>query len=222
MTHNPPEIDLYCERLSAFWFDEPLGLLSNFGFLVAAAVLARQPHNGARAWFLIALLTAIGIGSGLFHAFATRATLLMDVIPIQLFILTAIWILFRTHLRWHSLAVVALCVGCILVSSRMPSNVLHGSLGYLPAWILLVSAALLHPTGAPRQYLVHASALFPVSLTFRTLDVPLCDGWPVGTHFLWHLGNALVLYWIIRAVQSHAASVGSTARTGYTQGATRM
>ncbi|NJN40478.1 MAG: hypothetical protein HC807_06085 [Gammaproteobacteria bacterium] len=33
-----------------------------------------------------------------------------------------------------------------------------------------------------------------MSLTFRTLDRDLCAAIPLGTHFLWHLLNAVVLY----------------------------
>jgi len=99
---NAPEIDLYCERMTSAWFDEPLGLISNVAFLIAAFQLARHPGNRWPNWVLIALLICIGVGSGLFHAFATRLTLLLDVIPIQLFILAAIWILLRLHLlRTH-------------------------------------------------------------------------------------------------------------------------
>jgi hypothetical protein len=37
----------------------------------------------------------------------------------------------------------------------------------------------------------------------RSLDMPLCAGWPVGTHFLWHLLNALLLYLLVRLVILH-------------------
>ena len=35
----PPEIDLYCERVTAWVFDEPLGLISNVAFLIAGWIL---------------------------------------------------------------------------------------------------------------------------------------------------------------------------------------
>jgi len=37
----PPEIDLYCERTTVDILDEPLGLVTNLAFLIAAALLAR-------------------------------------------------------------------------------------------------------------------------------------------------------------------------------------
>ncbi len=47
------------------------------------------------------------------------------------------------------------------------------------------------------------AGLLIVSLTFRTLDGPLCDSLPVGTHFLWHLLNATMLGWMIAVYRSH-------------------
>ena len=40
--------------------------------------------------------------------------------------------------------------------------------------------------------------LFLMALTARTLDMPLCGLFPLGTHFLWHLLIALWLYLMIR------------------------
>jgi hypothetical protein len=33
-----------------------------------------------------------------------------------------------------------------------------------------------------------------VSLTLRTLDEPLCASLPIGTHYFWHVFNAVALY----------------------------
>ena len=44
--------------------------------------------------------------------------------------------------------------------------------------------------------LLLGAALFALSLTFRTLDRPLCDAFPLGTHFVWHLLNGLLLGWL--------------------------
>lgn len=204
--NNAPEIDLYCERLTSAWFDEPLGLISNLAFILAALQLARHPGNRWPQWVLIGLLSCIGIGSGLFHAFATRLTLLLDVIPIQLFILTAIWIVLRLHLlrtHWQSALIL---VGFLCASALMPSGVFNGSLGYVPAWVMLVILAMAHPIGPARQWLVTAATVFPVSLAFRTADLPVCHLWPYGTHFVWHLLNAYVLYCVIRATQTGVAA----------------
>ena len=36
-----------------------------------------------------------------------------------------------------------------------------------------------------------------VSLFFRTVDEPLCRDFPLGTHFMWHMLNGLMLGWMI-------------------------
>ncbi len=213
----PPEIDLYCERVTAWVFDEPLGLISNVAFLVAAWVLYKQPKGQNRSLLLIGLLTAIGLGSGAFHAFATRLTLWMDVIPIQLFILSAIWLLYYKNLQWPRWGAALALILFLGLSAAVPRGLLQGSASYIPAWLFLATAAFLHAPGPGRTVLVNATALFPISLTFRTLDLPLCGAIPVGTHFMWHLCNALVLYWVVRATQYGAMELGDPRKPTYTQ-----
>jgi hypothetical protein len=45
-----------------------------------------------------------------------------------------------------------------------------------------------------------AAGVFTVSLVFRTIDEALCQTFPVGTHFLWHLCNAAMLYLLLVAL----------------------
>ena len=47
------------------------------------------------------------------------------------------------------------------------------------------------------------AAILVVSLTFRTLDGPLCAAVPLGTHFLWHILNAVMLGWMIEVWRRH-------------------
>jgi len=42
-----------------------------------------------------------------------------------------------------------------------------------------------------------AAGLFALSVMLRTLDRSLCGGFPLGTHFLWHLLNAVLLYLLL-------------------------
>ena len=151
LTLNPvvlPEIDLYCERETNDWLDEPLGLLSNSAFLAAAWHSARpnvKKHSPAVQW-LIGVLTAIGIGSALFHAIATRWALLMDVIPIQLFILSALWILLRAQLQCRTGPAVIVMTGFLAVSSLVPSHVLNGSASYLPGLACVITHHPIEPS----------------------------------------------------------------------------
>ena len=60
------------------------------------------------------------------------------------------------------------------------------------------------PGGAP----IGIDSAGVVSLTLRTLDEPLCGAWPIGTHFLWHLLNAVTL-WLVSAAIIRRARAAS-------------
>jgi hypothetical protein len=51
------------------------------------------------------------------------------------------------------------------------------------------------------------AAILVTSLTFRTLDGPLCQIVPFGTHFLWHVLNGLMLGWMIEVYRRHMLAV---------------
>ena len=66
-------IDIYCERIDASFWSEPVNAITNGAFLVAAVLLALRLRGSddRAAWLLTGLVAAIGIGSFLFHTFAT-------------------------------------------------------------------------------------------------------------------------------------------------------
>ena len=43
-----------------------------------------------------------------------------------------------------------------------------------------------------------AAAVFTLSLILRIIDLAICNALPLGTHFLWHICNAIVLYLALR------------------------
>ena len=85
---------------------------------------------------------------------------------------------------------------------------LNGSVGYLPAFIvlLLVGGALYVKRHPAARSLIGAGLIFAVSLTLRTIDRTICAATdvgvmhgPIGTHFVWHILNATLLYILMRA-----------------------
>ena len=50
-----------------------------------------------------------------------------------------------------------------------------------------------------------ASGLFAISLTFRSLDGPLCNVFPLGTHFMWHILNGVLLGWLLLTMIRHGS-----------------
>jgi uncharacterized membrane protein len=59
------------------------------------------------------------------------------------------------------------------------------------------------PAPQTARGLAIGAAILILSLTFRTLDEPLCGVVPVGTHFLWHILNGLMLGWMIVVYVRH-------------------
>ena len=209
-------IAAYCERGSAAFWAEPVNALSNAAFLLAAIAAlrrARAETRPDRAGLALAGLTAIvGIGSFLFHTLAVRWTLLADVVPIALFIHAYFFLamvrFLRLGLRAAGAATLAFAgFGFGLVpaldslTGRSLDELTNGSIGYLPAILALggVALALRSRDDPPetRRRLIAIAALFVVSLVLRTADHGLCPRLPVGTHFLWHVLNAVVLYGLI-------------------------
>ncbi|MCU0841936.1 MAG: ceramidase domain-containing protein [Thiobacillaceae bacterium] len=226
MNPAPMFLDIYCERTGPELWSEPLNLLSNAAFLIAAGLLLRRylrlpaDHPG-RGWdrlLLILLLAAIGVGSGLWHLYAEAWAMLADVLPIAAFVCVFLAVTLARVLRASPALTVLLLLAFLALNAAslaiLPGDFLNGSALYLPTWAALAAlvvwlAARGHPAWRRHAW---AAGLFLVSLTIRTADMALCDPWPIGTHFLWHLLNALLLYLLVdgllRAAPAHRPSPG--------------
>ena len=212
-------IDLYCERVGSGLWAEPINALSNISFFLsgwAAWDLARQRKVlSSTIYLLIFLLLAIGLGSSLFHTFATPLTKLLDIIPIALFQIAYLWIYSRRVIRLKTLFVVLLIV--LLLSSVVItfqfSQIANGSITYVPAIVLLLGLSIYHwqKLKKGRFILLQATGIFLLALIFRSVDLVLCPYWAIGTHFLWHLLNGVVLYLSMRALIENCSLDGKIA-----------
>jgi hypothetical protein len=201
-------IDLYCERLGPGLWEEPLNFLSNGAFLVASGfLLVRLMREPPRDWPAIGfaiLIGIIGIGSGLFHLFANRWSLIADVAPITAFIYGYFFLAMGRFLGLGWFAALAATAAFFAISpfvQEAARPLIGGSAGYLPGLLAIgIVAALAWPRAPqPAQLLALAGLTFAVSLTFRTLDQPLCAQIAIGTHFLWHILNAVTLAILVLA-----------------------
>ncbi len=208
----------YCERLDGSFWAEPLNAVSNGAFLAAAGVAVlrerRAKHRDPAALALAALVAAVGVGSFLFHTLANRWSMLADVIPIGLFIYAYVLLAMRRFLGLPSFFAIAITlafaafnlgIGTIADAAIGQSSaaLTNGSIDYVPAVLALLGVGgVLIGSKAPARRtaglsLLGVAALFLLSLTFRTIDRGVCAAHASGTHFLWHLLNALVLYLLI-------------------------
>jgi hypothetical protein len=206
-------IDLYCERVGDGLWSEPLNALSNLAFPLAAlwAWLAARKLDQARLIVAILCLLAamIGLGSFLFHTFANHWSEYADVVPIWsfvgLYVLTAIALVGGAPpARLVRIGVIAAVITTIVVLATTGGNPgdadhshdpLNGSAQYAPALIaLLMFSAITLWRGHPiRGWAVAATLTFVASLAFRTADLHLCAAVPMGTHFMWHVLNAVMV-----------------------------
>lgn len=202
-------VDAYCERTDASFWSEPLNALSNAAFLVAALVgwrMARRAGDPS-ALILAAGAAVIGVGSFLFHTVATAWSLQADVIPIRVFVIVYVGLAAVRFFRapwWVGLIVMAAFVPFSIIVVHLARAVLgslNGSVGYLPVPLLMVIVGIAIGRRLPTtsRAILGTAVLFTVSLVLRTVDPALCDAWPLGTHFLWHALNAMVIGWMIHA-----------------------
>jgi hypothetical protein len=199
-------LDLYCERTDASFWSEPVNGLSNAAFLVAAALAFDMWRRGDRgdwpALALISVVAAVGVGSFVFHTVATRAAILADVIPIAIFIYGYLLLALARFLHFRVIVagavVIAFAVCAQGLSALAPPRLLNGSIGYLPALAALTAVTLAAGERATRRSLGLAALVFAISLGFRTADMAICPEFPLGSHFVWHVLNAVVLYVLLR------------------------
>ncbi|MCA1297813.1 ceramidase domain-containing protein [Stappia indica] len=209
-------VDGYCERVAPGFWQEPVNAVTNLAFLLAATLALRSWRRSGgddRAGLaLILIVFSVGIGSFLFHTFANRWSGLADVLPIMLFIQFAFYLALRRVMGLSVAAALLLTLAFLVVSSAVGPWLARsvGSSGaYLPAGLAIVGIAALAPRDqkAQRRALFVTGLLFFVSLGFRAGDMPVCPAFPIGTHFVWHCLNAVVLYRLIRVLSDARGGV---------------
>jgi hypothetical protein len=195
------------------------------GLVGLQLALWRPPEERNADQFLLPVLVLfIGLGSLSFHLYADQGTSLADVVPIAVFMLVYLGFALNRFLGVPPGFTVLLVIGfasivglttqvqCsqgaigFLGESAGARPCLNGSVFYLPAlFALIVVGLLLKERGhKAAPWLLFAAAIFAVSITLRSLDLALCDkvlieGRKIGTHFAWHVLNALALFLLLRA-----------------------
>lgn len=219
-------LDNYCERLGPGLWDEPLNALTNLAFAAAAVgvwLLVQRAGDRPQRWTvrtLAVIIFLVFLGSAAFHTTATRWGAIADTAFIAVFLLYYIVLFVRLFwdVPWRAAWLAApVFVGfTVLVALGADAVGIRGPGIYFAALIAVLGlGGSLRFSRRPelRPYgleFVGVGLLFAVSLTMRTLDSPLCDDIPIGTHFLWHVLNACVLFWAsLLAVRRWRERVGS-------------
>jgi hypothetical protein len=210
-------VDHYCERTSSALNAEPLNALTNAAFLLAAwgawRLYSRYPSANTNGLIraLISTMVIVGLGSFLFHTVATRWAEWGDVLPIMLFMLLYLWLVLTMFFGWSVwpkfIGLGVYFAATFYLEAAVPGTVLWGGALYLPTLLLMIAivSALYWRQSRTAGAILVATVVFLLSFTARTLDAEVCPVLPVGTHFLWHLLNATLLYVLVRAAIVHAA-----------------
>ena len=212
------QIDGYCERTDFTYWSEPLNATTNLAFIVAALILWQRSAGVPMARVLCGILFAIGVGSFLFHTHATIWASLADVLPIGIFILVYLFVVNRDMVpmgHWYAVFATALFIpyAAVLVPilNQFPFIRISNFYWTVPILLGIYALILRHKPGIAQGFLLGA-ALLCLSITIRSLDEILCDAIPIGTHFMWHVLNGVMLGWMIHVYTRHMLATGSTGR----------
>ncbi|HEU5018124.1 MAG TPA: ceramidase domain-containing protein [Pseudolabrys sp.] len=200
-------VDIYCERTDPSFWAEPVNAISNAAFLIAALIVfiqwRRANGRDLPLLALIALTFVIGIGSFIFHTVATQGAELFDTVPIAVFIYAYLFLALRRFLGLRPWTALGLWVGFAAFTfgeaALVPADTLNGSHAYLPALAATLIVGWFARDRAARPLILAAGGTLAGSLFFRGIDMAVCSSFPLGTHFIWHCLNAVVLYLLLRA-----------------------
>ena len=169
---------------------------------------------------LCANLALIGVGSFLFHTFATPWAKLLDVLPIVTIVLLYFWAIllrayrescFRAALFVIGFALAAVGFACVVGATSIGKD----NAAYMAAWLLIVGNAAVFGWRGHKltPWLCAGAGIFAASIAMRMADHPVCSSFPIGTHFLWHLLNgalfAVLLTGYVRHCPGRATKVAS-------------
>lgn len=218
-------IDIYCERTGPELWAEPVNALTNLAFVAAGLwglAAIRRNDGGTFAQVLAWWVVAIGIGSGLFHTFANRLTMWADIIPIAGFTLAYTLFNLRRFMAMPWARALPVFIGFYVVVGVLTALVpdwlreaSNGSTGYLPPFLALIffGALVIAHGSVAGWYNIAAAAIFVVSVTFRATDPIVCGSFPLGTHFMWHVLNGLMLGVLLAGVARHGPAARRAAST---------
>jgi hypothetical protein len=126
-------VDIYCERLDASFWAEPINAITNLSFIVAGLFIWRL--RTPRSNLMAILMILIGLGSFSFHTFANRLTGLFDVLAIALYLVVFAFLIPKQWSKNSILiqlgSIILLIVSIVL--AQLLISPLKSALPWLPA-----------------------------------------------------------------------------------------
>lgn len=215
LLHAHGAMDEYCERLAPGLWAEPVNAITNFCIIFAGLyimqlywrdIYGRHKKHHPSFLFLAVLVVLLGIGSLLWHTFANGWSLWADMAPIILLIYFFQWNVLRKIFRWSqketSAYLIAFTFANWALTHTFGEAALNGSIIYAPAVGALVWFGVMMKREKKRgaNYMLLAVVTFLTAIIFRTFDMAVCDYFPIGTHFMWHVGNSVLVLFLAKAL----------------------
>lgn len=210
-------IDIYCERIDPNFWAEPINAISNISILLGSIFglffISKVSSSGGvkldkfQAYLAGFFGVITSIGSFLFHTFANSLTILMDVIPISLFQITVIhFFLHKVFNLRISIRVISILVFAF-ISIGLDQEYFHkffnGSMTYFPSLFMLFGFSYWARAKKELEIangLLVSGVVFFISLIARSLDMQVCDLFSIGTHFIWHTLNGVLIFVILKTI----------------------
>ena len=196
----------YCESGMGLFYTQPINTISNIALLIAAyfayQLIKTNNINNRTIKILPLILAVTGIGSMFWHGMPNLLTNFADTLPLSAFVLVSLFFLLDKLMKKRRF-VWQILLAFILVEAPFIFHILPSLNGFLPYLIVLVFGVFVF-YGLIKKYKTLTSdlaiiiALFAIAFIFRTIDYTVCPVLSMGTHFIWHILNALVLYLLIR------------------------
>jgi hypothetical protein len=207
--------DEYCERLDPSFWAEPVNAITNFAIVISGLLALRLYHeqfplhgkkHRPNVLILIGLVILTGFGSFLYHTYATVWAGYADLLPIAGFIYLYHAVFLRRILAFRYPYVLCYVAMFFIFSHLLVRaygfNTLNGSIGYIPGLVsFFVVWLFMYLEQRPGTRLFGATAcIFGMSVFFRSIDMEVCPFFSTGTHFMWHILNSIVLYFLLKLV----------------------
>ena len=210
----------YCERTNDQLLAEPINLITNVMFLIAAIIIWRRLRHGKfdfrqywDCYLLSVVLISIAVGSTLWHSLATPWALYLDLatitLAINILLASSLIRVFKLSAFWSLTVFVIYQAANVSLILYFPANTLNGTVFYLATVVLITLMTItlyLHQHPSRHRY-ASSSALLIIAITIRGLDLTLCRIFPWGTHFLWHMLAACIFFLLITdLLQQHTTN----------------
>lgn len=211
---NFKSIDIYCERIDASFWSEPVNALTNIviflggfiGFIIISKL--NDPKASSQHAKLAALLAMItGIGSFLFHTFANTLTMWLDIIPILFFKIISINFylnfIFKKSIGFRITFLFSFILLTLYLQSSLFKPYFNGSMMYFPSIITLLFFAFFSIRlgfSTVGKYTFLGVGLFIASIAARSFDLEVCQEFSLGTHFIWHTLNGFLILSLLIAM----------------------